>query len=63
VTAIAGTAGLLDRDIAALERPPGGVLASAGPAAWLCTAVVDHLLAVGARYRAQAGALGATSPF
>jgi hypothetical protein len=65
VTAIACAAGLLDRDFAALERPPGDVLAAAGPAAWLCTAVVDHLLASGARYRAQAGALaaGTSGPF
>jgi hypothetical protein len=63
VTAIAVAAGLLDRVGLVLERPPGEVLAAAGPAAWLCTAVVDHLLTTGARYRAQAGALGASGPF
>jgi hypothetical protein len=63
VTAIACAAGLLDPVHQVLERPPGEVVAAAGPAAWLCTAVVDHLLATGARYRAQAGALGAAGPF
>jgi hypothetical protein len=63
VTAVACAAGLLDRGSAVLERPPGEVLAAGGPAAWLCTAVVDHLLAAGARYRDQAGALGSSAPF
>jgi hypothetical protein len=63
VTAIACASGLLDRDDAILQRPPDDVVAAAGPVAWLCTAVVDHLLATGARYRAQAGALGAAGPF
>jgi hypothetical protein len=63
VTAIACASGLLDRETSILQRPPGEVVAAAGPAAWLCTAVVDHLLATGARYRTQAGALGAAGPF
>jgi hypothetical protein len=63
VTAIACASGLLDRDASILQRPPGEVVAAAGPAAWLCVAVVDHLLATGARYRSQAGALGAAGPF
>jgi hypothetical protein len=63
VTAIAGASGLLDRGESLLERPPGEVIVASGPVAWLCTAVVDHLLATGARYRSQAGALGAAGPF
>ena len=59
VTAVACAAGLLDRDGGLNERPPAEVVAAAGSAAWLCAAVVDHLLLAGARYRAQAGALGA----
>jgi hypothetical protein len=34
------------------------VIAATGPVAWLCTAVVDHLLLAFARYSRQAGALG-----
>jgi hypothetical protein len=63
VTAIACASGLLDRDEWLLERPPGEMMTAAGPVAWLCTAVVDHVLTTGARYRSQAGALGASGPF
>jgi hypothetical protein len=41
------------------------VLASAGPVAWLCIAVTEHLAAAANRYRAEAEAMGggAFSPF
>lgn len=58
VTAVAAAAGLLDRGGWFPERPADGVIAATGPVAWLCTAVVDHLLLAFERYSSQAGALG-----
>jgi hypothetical protein len=57
VTAVAGASGLLARHLVA-EAPSPAVLASAGPVAWLCTAVTDHLETAGRRYLAEKGALG-----
>ena len=47
-------------DLLELEhgRPPHALIAATGSVAWLCGAVVDHLLVAGDRYRAQAAALG-----
>jgi Golgi phosphoprotein 3 (GPP34) len=59
VIAIACASGLLERDTALAEPPPAAVPAAAGRAEWLCTAVVEHLLVTGQRYRSEAGALGA----
>jgi hypothetical protein len=56
VAAIACGSDLLDGD---RGRPPGEVIAASGTVAWLCTAVVEHVLLTGARYQSQAGALGA----
>jgi Golgi phosphoprotein 3 (GPP34) len=56
VTAVAVAAGLAGAEAA--ERPPAPLVAATGPAAWLCAAVVDHLLLADERYRSQAGALG-----
>ena len=56
VAAVACAAGLLASDSG---RPPEHLIAATGAVAWLCAAVVDHLIAADARYRAQAGALGA----
>jgi hypothetical protein len=58
VTAVAAAGGLLDREGWFPERPADEVIAATGPVAWLCTAVVDHLLLAFARYSRQAGALG-----
>jgi hypothetical protein len=58
VTAVAAAAGLLDRGVWWPERPADDVIAATGPVAWLCTAVVDHLLLAFQRYSSQAGALG-----
>ena len=65
VTATAGASGLLDPDHGLAEPPAAHVLASAGPVAWLCTAVTEYLEAAGRRYRAEAGSLsgGAIGPF
>ena len=57
VTVVAGAAGLLDQGRGLGEPPPPLVLTSAGPVAWLCTAVSDHLEAAGSRYRAEAGTM------
>jgi hypothetical protein len=59
VTAIACASGLLERDTALAAPPPAAVTAAAGGVAWLCSAVVEHLLLAGHRYRSEAGALGA----
>jgi hypothetical protein len=59
VAALATAAGLHDLERWAPGRRPDELLAATGPVAWLAGAVVDHVLAAGARYRAQAGALGA----
>ena len=58
MTAVAAAAGLLDREGRLPERPADEVIAATGSVAWLCTAVVDHLLLAFARYSRQAGALG-----
>ncbi|MGY1603643.1 GPP34 family phosphoprotein [Geodermatophilus sp. SYSU D00815] len=57
VTAVAAASGLLDRDRGLAVEPPAPLVAAAGPAAWLCQAVCEHLVRTAARYRAQAGAL------
>ncbi|TFV86171.1 GPP34 family phosphoprotein [Blastococcus sp. CT_GayMR16] len=59
VIAVAAAAGLQDLGIPASGRRPDELLAATGPVAWLAEAVVDHVLLAGARYRYQAGALGA----
>lgn len=60
VTAIAATAGLLDRDLGyAMEVAPE-VVAATDNAAWLCTAVIEHLQALRERWAAEAAGL---SPF
>ena len=58
VTAIACASGLLERNSALAVAPPAWVTAAAGPAAWLLTAVVEHLFVAADRYRTEAGALG-----
>ena len=58
MTAVAAAAGLLDSEGRHPERPSDEVIAATGSAAWLCTAVVDHLLLAFERYSRQAGALG-----
>jgi hypothetical protein len=63
VTAVAATAGLLDREAWYPQRPGEDVIAATGPVAWLCAAVVDHLLLAFERYNRQAGALGQVGPF
>jgi hypothetical protein len=63
VAAVAAAAGLRGPDVWAAGRRPDELLAATGPVAWLADAVVDHLLVTGARYRSQAGALGASGPF
>jgi len=63
VTAVAAAAGLLDREGWHPERPGDEVIAATGSVAWLCTAVVDHLLLAFERYARQAGALGQVGPF
>jgi hypothetical protein len=59
VIAVATAAGLQDLELWAAGRRPDELLSATGPVAWLAGAVVDHVLVTGARYRAQAGALGA----
>jgi hypothetical protein len=51
VTAVAGAAGLLDRDTGAPQAAAPTVLAAAGSCAWLCEAVAEHLVATATRYR------------
>jgi hypothetical protein len=62
VTGVAAAAGLQDLDAGSARRPDE-LMAATGPVAWLAGAVVDHVLDAGARYRSQAGALGAAGPF
>jgi hypothetical protein len=58
VTAIAATAGLLDRDLGyAMEVAPE-VITATGSAAWLCTAVVEHLKLLIEQWAAEAAGLG-----
>jgi len=59
VAAVAAASGLLDREAWLADRPADEVIAATGAVAWLCTAVVDHLLLAHERYSRQAGALGA----
>jgi Golgi phosphoprotein 3 GPP34 len=59
VTALATAAGLQDLEVWAPGRRRDDLLPETGPVAWLAAAVVDHVLVTGARYRAQAGAMGA----
>jgi hypothetical protein len=59
VIAVATAAGLQDVELWAPGRRPDELLSATGPVAWLAGAVADHVLVTGARYRAQAGALGA----
>ena len=63
VTVVAAAGGLLDRHVGLPADPPPPVLAATGPAAWLCPTVVEHLRNAAARYRDQAGALGAGAAF
>jgi hypothetical protein len=59
VIAVAIAAGLQDLELWAPGRRPDELLRETGSVAWLAAAVVEHVLVAGARYRAQAGALGA----
>jgi hypothetical protein len=59
VAAVVAAAGLQGPDVWAAGRRADELLAATGPVAWLADAVVDHVLVTGARYRAQAGAMGA----
>jgi hypothetical protein len=63
VGAVAAAAGLRAPDVWGAGRRPDELLAATGPVAWLADAVVDHILATGARYRLQGSALGAAGPF
>lgn len=63
VAAVVAAAGLQGPDLWEGGRRADGVVAATGPVAWLADAVVDHVLATGARYRSQGAALGATGPF
>jgi hypothetical protein len=63
VAAVAAAAGLQSPEVWFPGRRPDELLAATGPVAWLAEAVVDHILVTGARYRSQAGALGAAGPF
>jgi hypothetical protein len=56
VAAVAGSSDLLATDNG---RPPRQLIAASGAVAWLCAAVVEHILVTAARHRSQAGALGA----
>jgi hypothetical protein len=58
VTAVAVAAGLSDAHSGSPMRPPAGLLAATGTAAWLVEAVVDHLVLAHVRYASQAAALG-----
>jgi hypothetical protein len=59
VAAIACASGLQARDTALAVAPPAWVTAATGSAAWLCTAVVEHLFVAADRFRTESGALGA----
>jgi hypothetical protein len=56
VAAVACAAGLLEHEGG---QPPRDLIVATGAVAWLCAAVVEHLLVADARFRSQAGALGA----
>ena len=59
VAALVAAAGLRGPDLWERGRRADDVLAATGPVAWLAGAVVDHVLLTDARYRSEAGALGA----
>jgi hypothetical protein len=66
VTTIAAAAGLLGGRLGSPVEPGSGLLAAAGPAAWLAEAVADHLGRAARRYRMQAAgfrAAGSGGPF
>jgi hypothetical protein len=66
VAAVALSAGLLRGSLGRPAEPPARLVAAAGPAAWLCQAVAEHLLAAAQRYRTQAAAFragGSGGPF
>jgi hypothetical protein len=56
VCAVAAAARLLDSDLE--PSPSPAVLAATGTAAWLCTAVVEHLQLLSARWATEAAGLG-----
>jgi hypothetical protein len=58
VAAVACASGLLETN---RGRASDELIAASGSVAWLCTAVVEHVLLTDARYRSEAGALGAGS--
>jgi Golgi phosphoprotein 3 (GPP34) len=58
VAVVAGAAGLLDRESGYVQAPSAEVVAAAGSAAWLCTAIVEHLQVLTARWAAEAAGLG-----
>jgi hypothetical protein len=60
VTAVAVGGGLSRVQAGSPARPPAGLLAATGTAAWLAEAVVDHLVLAHQRYTHQAAALGGT---
>ena len=59
VLAVAASAGLWDPGVSRPGYRSDETLTATGPVAWLAEAVVEHVLLTGARYRSQAGALGA----
>jgi hypothetical protein len=59
VVAVAAAARLQDPEVGAPGLRPDAAVAATGAVAWLAGAVVDHVLETGARYGAEAGALGA----
>jgi hypothetical protein len=59
VAAVAAAAGLQDLEQWSPGARPENLIRATGLVAWLADAVVDHLVLTGARYRAQASALGA----
>jgi hypothetical protein len=60
VCAVAAVAGLLRQEEGFERTPSAAVLAATGDAAWLCTAVVEHIRELSTRWAAQAAGL---SPF
>jgi hypothetical protein len=64
VWAVAAAAGLLERDsLGPADAVPTDVMATADRAAWLCTAVVEHLQGLTSRYALQTAGLGPVGPF
>jgi hypothetical protein len=58
VCGVAAAAGLLDPEEGFERGPSVAVLAAAGDAAWLCTAVVNHVRELSDRWATQAAGLG-----